>query len=114
MPRENLNDILVFIAVAREKSLPRAAAKLGVSQSALSHTIRDLEARLGLRLLTRTTRSVSTTEAGEELFQAVAPRIEEIDASIAGFIGFQGQARWDHSHHRNGSSGGDGHLADFG
>ncbi|MEZ2306715.1 LysR family transcriptional regulator [Paraburkholderia sp. RCC_158] len=89
MPRENLNDILVFIAVAREKSFTRAAAKLGVSQSALSHTIRDLEARLGLRLLTRTTRSVSTTEAGEELFQAVAPRIEEIDASIAALSDFR-------------------------
>ncbi|MDR5798120.1 LysR family transcriptional regulator [Caballeronia sp. LZ008] len=89
MPRENLNDILVFLAVAREKSFTRAAAKLGVSQSALSHTIRDLEARLGLRLLTRTTRSVSTTEAGEELFQAVAPRIEEIDASLAALSDFR-------------------------
>ena len=89
MPRENLNDILVFLAIAREKSFTRAAAKLGVSQSALSHTIRDLEARLGLRLLTRTTRSVSTTEAGEELFQAVAPRIEEIDASLAALSDFR-------------------------
>ncbi|MFM0529913.1 LysR family transcriptional regulator [Paraburkholderia strydomiana] len=89
MPRENLNDILVFLAVAREKSFTRAAAKLGVSQSALSHTIRDLEARLGLRLLTRTTRSVSTTEAGEELFQAVAPKIEEIDASLAALSDFR-------------------------
>jgi DNA-binding transcriptional LysR family regulator len=89
MPRENLNDILVFLAVAREKSFTRAAAKLGVSQSALSHSIRDLEARLGLRLLTRTTRSVSTTEAGEELFQAVAPRIEEIDASVAALSDFR-------------------------
>jgi len=89
MPRENLNDILVFLAVAREKSFTRAAAKLGVSQSALSHIIRDLEARLGLRLLTRTTRSVSTTEAGEELFRAVAPRIEEIDASLAALSDFR-------------------------
>jgi len=89
MPRENLNDILVFIAVAREKSFTRAAAKLGVSQSALSHTIRDLEARLGVRLLTRTTRSVSTTDAGEELFQAVAPRIDEIDASVAALSDFR-------------------------
>jgi DNA-binding transcriptional LysR family regulator len=89
MPRENLNDILVFLAVAREKSFTRAAARLGVSQSALSHSIRDLEARLGLRLLTRTTRSVSTTEAGEELFQAVAPRIEEIDASVAALSDFR-------------------------
>ncbi|MFP3549702.1 LysR family transcriptional regulator [Paraburkholderia sp. SIMBA_049] len=89
MPRENLNDILVFLAVAREKSFTRAAAKLGVSQSALSHSIRDLEARLGLRLLTRTTRSVSTTEAGEELFRTVAPRIDEIDASIAALSDFR-------------------------
>ncbi|MEZ2352201.1 LysR family transcriptional regulator [Caballeronia sp. RCC_10] len=89
MPRENLNDILVFLAVAREKSFTRAAAKLGVSQSALSHAIRDLEARLGLRLLTRTTRSVSTTAAGEELFRAVAPRIEEIDACLTALADFR-------------------------
>jgi DNA-binding transcriptional LysR family regulator len=89
MPRENLNDILVFLAVARERSFTRAAAKLGVSQSALSHSVRDLEARLGVRLLTRTTRSVSTTEAGEELFRAVAPRIDEIDASVAALSDFR-------------------------
>lgn len=82
MARENLNDLLVFVEVAREKSFTRAAVKLGVSQSALSHTMRDLEARLGLRLLTRTTRSVSTTEAGEELYQTVAPRFDEIDAKV--------------------------------
>ncbi len=64
MPRENLNDLLAFVAVARERSFTRAAAKLGVSQSALSHTIRGLEERLGLRLLTRTTRSVSPTDRG--------------------------------------------------
>jgi DNA-binding transcriptional LysR family regulator len=63
MARENLNDLLAFVAVAREQSFTRAAAKLGVSQSALSHTIRGLESRLGLRLLTRTTRSVSPTAA---------------------------------------------------
>jgi DNA-binding transcriptional LysR family regulator len=63
MPRHNLNDLLAFLAVARERSFTRAAAKLGVSQSALSHTMRGLEERLGLRLLTRTTRSVSPTEA---------------------------------------------------
>ena len=89
MPRENLNDLLVFIAVSREKSFTRAAAKLGVSQSALSHAIRDLEARLGVRLLTRTTRSVSTTEAGEELYQTVAPRIDEIDAKLASLSEFR-------------------------
>jgi DNA-binding transcriptional LysR family regulator len=82
MARENLNDLLVFVEVAREKSFTRAAVKLGVSQSALSHTMRDLEARLGLRLLTRTTRSVATTEAGEELYQTIAPRFDEIDAKV--------------------------------
>jgi DNA-binding transcriptional LysR family regulator len=70
------------LAVARERSFTRAAAKLGVSQSALSHTIRGLEARLGLRLLTRTTRSVAPTEAGARLLQNVGPRFEEIEAEL--------------------------------
>jgi DNA-binding transcriptional LysR family regulator len=83
MPRENINDILAFLAVAQERSFTRAAAKLGISQSALSHTIRGLETRLGVRLLTRTTRSVSPTEAGERLVQTVGPRLEEIEAEIA-------------------------------
>lgn len=83
MPRENINDLLAFLAVARERSFTRAAGKLGVSQSALSHTVRALEERLGLRLLTRTTRSVAPTEAGERLLQSVGPRIEEIEAEIA-------------------------------
>ncbi|WP_413674853.1 LysR family transcriptional regulator [Massilia cellulosiltytica] len=83
MARDNLSDILVFLAVARERSFTRAAVKLGMTQSALSHTIRALEARMGVRLLTRTTRSVSPTEAGERLLQNVAPRLEEIDAEIA-------------------------------
>lgn len=83
MARENINDIFVFIAVARERSFTRAAAKLGMTQSALSHIMRSLEARLGVRLLTRTTRSVSPTEAGERLIQNVAPRLEEIEAEIA-------------------------------
>src|SRR6266704_2614682 len=78
MPRQNVNDLLAFLAVARERSFTKAAAKLGVSQSALSHTIRGLEARLGLRLLTRTTRSVSPTEAGERLVQTVGHRFDEI------------------------------------
>lgn len=82
MPRDNINDILAFLAVAQERSFTRAAARLGVSQSALSHTVRGLETRLGVRLLTRTTRSVSPTEAGERLMQTVAPRLEEIDAEI--------------------------------
>ena len=76
------DDLSAFLAVARERSFTRAAAKLGVSQSALSHTIRGLEARLGLRLLTRTTRSVSPTEAGERLLQTVGPRFEEIEAEL--------------------------------
>jgi DNA-binding transcriptional LysR family regulator len=84
MPRANLNDLSAFLAVARERSFTKAAAKLGVSQSALSHTVRELETRLGVRLLTRTTRSVSPTEAGERLVQTVGPRLEEIDAELAG------------------------------
>jgi DNA-binding transcriptional LysR family regulator len=83
MARGNLNDVLAFVAVARETSFTRAAAQLGVSQSALSHTIRGLEARLGVRLLTRTTRSVAPTQAGERLLRTVAPRFEEIDAELA-------------------------------
>src|SRR5512132_4382009 len=82
MPRQDVNDLLAFIAVARERSFTRAAAKLGVSQSALSHTISGLEARLGLRLLTRTTRSVSPTEAGERLLRTVGHRFEEIEAEL--------------------------------
>jgi DNA-binding transcriptional LysR family regulator len=83
MHRGNLDDLLAFVAVGRERSFTKAAAKLGVSQSALSHTIRELEARLGVRLLTRTTRSVSPTEAGERLLQTIAPRFEEIEAELA-------------------------------
>jgi DNA-binding transcriptional LysR family regulator len=83
MARDNISDILVFFAVARERSFTRAAAKLGMTQSALSHIIRALEERLGVRLLTRTTRSVSVTDAGERLLQNVAPRLEEIEAEIA-------------------------------
>ena len=83
MARENFNDLLAFLAVARERSFTRAAAKLGVSQSALSHTIRGLEARLGLRLLTRTTRSVSPTPAGERLLETAGPRFDEIDEELA-------------------------------
>jgi DNA-binding transcriptional LysR family regulator len=82
MPRQNLNDLLAFLAVARERSFTRGAAKLGVSQSALSHTIRGLEARLGLRLLTRTTRSVSPTATGERLLQSVGHRFDEIEAEL--------------------------------
>src|SRR5580698_4915257 len=83
MPRTDLNDIVAFLAVARERSFTRAAAKLGVSQSALSQTLRGLEARLGLRLLTRTTRSVAPTEAGERLLRVSGPRLEEIEVELA-------------------------------
>jgi DNA-binding transcriptional LysR family regulator len=83
MPRENLNDLVAFLAVAKQRSFTKAAAQLGVSQSALSHTIRGLEERLGLRLLTRTTRSVAPTEAGERLLRAAGPRLDEIDAELA-------------------------------
>ncbi len=82
MSRENLNDIIAFLAVAREQSFTRAAAKLGVSQSALSHSIRGLEERLGVRLLTRTTRSVAPTEAGERLLRTAGPRLDEIEAEL--------------------------------
>src|ERR1700756_982574 len=83
MQRADLHDLLAFLAVGRERSFTRAAAKLGVSQSTLSHTIRDLEARLGVRLLTRTTRSVSPTEAGERLLRTIGPRVEEIESELA-------------------------------
>ncbi len=82
MARQNLNDLIAYLAVARERSFTRAAAKLGVSQSALSHTVRGLEARLGLQLLTRTTRSVAPTEAGERLLRTVGPRFEEIEGEL--------------------------------
>src|SRR5438876_8786125 len=83
MPRANTNDLIAFLAVAKTRSFTRAAAQLGVSQSALSHTIRGLEERLGLRLLTRTTRSVRPTAAGERLLRTVAPRVDEIEAELA-------------------------------
>jgi DNA-binding transcriptional LysR family regulator len=83
MARENIDDLLAFLAVARERNFTRAAAKLGVSQSALSHTVRGLEERLGIRLLTRTTRSVSPTAAGERLLQSVGPRLDEVEAELA-------------------------------
>lgn len=82
MSLKNLNDLLAFVTVARERSFTRAAVKLGVSQSALSHTIRGLEERMKMRLLVRTTRNVSTTEAGERLFQSIGPRFDEIDAEL--------------------------------
>jgi DNA-binding transcriptional LysR family regulator len=82
MQRGKLDTLLAFLAVARERSFTRAAAQLGVSQSTLSHTIRGLEERLGVRLLTRTTRSVSPTEAGERLLRNIGPRFDEIEAEL--------------------------------
>jgi DNA-binding transcriptional LysR family regulator len=83
MHQENFNDLFAFAAVATDRSFTKAAAKLGVSPSALSHTIRNLEERLGLRLLTRTTRSVSPTEAGERLLRTVKPRFDEITSELS-------------------------------
>lgn len=83
MRREELGDLAAFLAVAEEKSFTRAAAKLGTSQSALSHTIRRLEGRLGLRLLTRTTRRVAATEVGERLIETLRPALNEIDGRLA-------------------------------
>jgi DNA-binding transcriptional LysR family regulator len=83
MRRTNFNDLLAFLYVANERSFTRAAARLGVSQSALSHTVRDLEERLGLRLLTRTTRSVAPTDAGERLLNNLGPHFAEIDAELS-------------------------------
>lgn len=82
MRRKNISDIQAFIAVAREKSFTKAAAQMGISQSALSYTIRTLEAQLGLRLLTRTTRSVSVTEAGERMLNRIGPHFDEIENEI--------------------------------
>jgi DNA-binding transcriptional LysR family regulator len=84
MPRENLNDLAAFLAIVREGSFTRAAAKLGVSTSALSHSMRGLEAALGLRLLTRTTRSVAPTEAGERLFRTIGPHFDGIESALGG------------------------------
>src|SRR5260370_20671203 len=89
MQRGNVDDLMGFAVVGRERSFTKAAAKLGVSQSALSHPMRGLEARLGLRLLTRTTRSVSPTEAGERLLQTVGPGFDEIDAELEALSAFR-------------------------
>jgi DNA-binding transcriptional LysR family regulator len=83
MLRQNLNDLIGFLEVARERSFTRAAAKLGVSQSALSHAIRVLETRLGVRLLARTTRSVAPTEAGERLLRSIGPRFDQIEVDLS-------------------------------
>lgn len=82
MQKETAADLVAFLAIAREQSFTRAAAQLGVSQSALSQTMRGLETRLGVRLLTRTTRRVSPTEAGERLLRSIGPRFAEVDAEL--------------------------------
>lgn len=82
MLKDNFNDLLSFMVVARERSFTRAAAQLGVSQSALSHAMRKLEARLDVRLLTRTTRSVVPTQAGEQLFARLSPHLREIEQEL--------------------------------
>lgn len=84
MQRKDIADMLAFLEVAREQSFTRAAARLGVSQSALSHTVRQLEDRLGVRLLTRTTRSVAPTEAGQHLLNRIGPRFADIAAELDG------------------------------
>jgi DNA-binding transcriptional LysR family regulator len=84
--KHNLNDLTAFVMVAREASFTRAAAQLGVSQSALSHTIRALEEKLGLRLFTRTTRRVAPTEVGERLLAAITPRLDGIEADLADVV----------------------------
>src|SRR4051794_2874718 len=83
MARENLNDLAAFATVAQERSFTRAAAKLGVTQSALSHGMNGLEARLGVRLLNRNTRSLAPTEAGERLLRILAPQFAGIEADLA-------------------------------
>ena len=89
MPRDTINDLQAFLAVAREQSFTKAATKLGVSQSALSHTVRGLEAQLGLRLLTRTTRSVAPTAAGERLLTTMGPLLDEIEAGMVALSEFR-------------------------
>ena len=91
MARETVDDLIALLAVARERSFTRAAAQLGVSQPALSRIIRDLEARLGLRLLTRNTRSVAPTEAGERLIQTVGPHFDGIEAGLAAVTAMRGK-----------------------
>jgi DNA-binding transcriptional LysR family regulator len=89
MPRDTINDLQAFVAVAREQSFTKAATKLGVSQSALSHTVRGLEGQLGLRLLTRTTRSVAPTPAGERVLATMGPLLDEIEAGMAALSEFR-------------------------
>jgi DNA-binding transcriptional LysR family regulator len=89
MAKEDFNSLLWFLVVAEERNFTKAAAKLGIAQSTLSHTIKRLETRMGIRLLTRTTRNVAPTEAGERLRQSLAPRVAEIEAEIAALMAFR-------------------------
>lgn len=89
MFKQDFNDLLWFLAVAKARSFTKAAAKLGIAQSTLSHTIRRLESQMGIRLLTRTTRSVALTEAGERLCAALAPRVDDIESEIAALMAFR-------------------------
>jgi len=89
MTHDSFHELRAFLVIARERSFTKAAAQLGVSPSALSHTVRGLEERLGVRLLTRTTRSVSPTEAGERLLRTVGPRFDEVDAELAALSDFR-------------------------
>lgn len=91
MRREEMADLTVFLAVAEARSFTRAAAKLGLSQSALSQIVRRLEERLGMRLLTRTTRSLAPTEAGERLIDTLAPALDQLDANIAALSELSGK-----------------------
>lgn len=90
MLKENFNELQIFLVVARERSFTRAAARLGVSQSALSHAMKALEARLNLRLLTRTTRSVAPTEAGERVIACLAPRLDELERELENIVQLNG------------------------
>ncbi len=92
MLKENFNDLQIFLVVARERSFTKAAGKLGVSQSALSHAIKALEARLNLRLLTRTTRSVAPTEAGERIISCLEPRIADLEQELEMLVQLNGTA----------------------
>lgn len=83
MERENASDLIAFLSVARERSFTKAAAKLGISQPALSQIVRNLEERLGVRLLSRTTRSVAPTQVGERLLQSFVPKFDEMDVELA-------------------------------
>lgn len=94
MSTESYDQLAIFSVVARERSFTRAAAKLGMSQPALSRAMRQVEERLGVRLLARTTRSVSPTEAGEHLLRVIAPRFEEINAELALLSEFRDKPVW--------------------